>query len=77
VEVGGKASAQEGTQRSAVNRFLASEKARKILRRIERLIPPDRAITRFLQAERPEVVVASPFIFVLSQEVEYVKAARA
>jgi hypothetical protein len=64
-------------KRSAVNRLLASEKARKILRQIEPLIPPDQAVTRFLRAERPEIVVASPFIFILSQELEYVKAARA
>lgn len=68
---------RKALKRRAFNRFLASEQTRKILRRIEPFIPPDRAVTRFLQAERPEILVASPFIFFYSEEVEYVKAARA
>jgi hypothetical protein len=68
---------RKALKKRAVDRFLATEKARKILRQIELLIPSDRAVTRFLQAERPDVVIASPFIFILSQELEYVKAARA
>jgi hypothetical protein len=47
------------------------------LRWLERLIPPDRAITEWLRTHQPDAVVASPYIFPLSREVEYIKAARA
>jgi hypothetical protein len=45
------------------------------LRQFERIVPPDTAITAWLQHNRPDVVVASPVLMPASDEVEYVKAA--
>ena len=64
-------------KRKPVARLLPRPEIRRLLRRIERLIPPDRAITEWLKTHQPDVVVASPYIFPLSREVEYIKAARA
>ncbi len=47
------------------------------MKRIETLVPPDPGITRWLEDYRPDVVVASPFIFPVSKELEYIKAAKA
>jgi hypothetical protein len=57
-------------------RVLGSDGLQKALRQMERFIPPDRAICDWLRAQAPSVVVASPFIFSLSEELEYVKAAK-
>ena len=56
---------------------VASGPARSALRAVERLAPPDRGITRMLKEASPDVVVASPLNMRYSEEVEYVKAARA
>lgn len=60
-----------------IARLLAKPGFRRLLRMVELLIPPDRAIKDWLRTNQPDVVVASPYIFPLSREVEYVKAARA
>jgi len=57
-------------------RILGSDWFQKSLKQVERFIPPDRAICDWLQAQAPSIVVASPFIFSLSEELEYVKAAK-
>jgi hypothetical protein len=59
-----------------IGRLLPKPGFRRLLRRIESLIPPDRAIRDWLRMNQPDVVVASPYIFPLSREVEYIKAAR-
>jgi hypothetical protein len=46
------------------------------LRRLEEAIPPSRRITRFVEAQRPDVVLASPVIEFASSQVEYLKSAR-
>jgi hypothetical protein len=49
----------------------------RTLRGLERIIPPDPAVTRHLAVNKPDVVVASPFINPVSKELEYIKAAEA
>ena len=63
-------------KRKPIARLLAMPGFRRLLRQIEFLIPPDHAIKDWLRMKEPDVVVASPYIFSLSREVEYVKAAR-
>jgi hypothetical protein len=60
-----------------VLRFLSRQRIHRTLKRIETLVPPDPGIVRWLEIYRPDVVVASPFIFPSSKELEYVKAAKA
>jgi hypothetical protein len=64
-------------KRKPITRLLPKPGFRRLLRRIESLIPPDRAIRDWLRTKQPDIVVASPYIFPLSGEVEYIKAARA
>jgi hypothetical protein len=59
-----------------VLRFLSRQRIHAALKRIETLIPPDPGIMRWLENDRPDVVVASPFIFPASKELEYIKAAK-
>lgn len=47
----------------------------QVLSQADRLIPPDRMITRDLKRCRPDVIVASPYIYGRSLEKEYVRAA--
>jgi hypothetical protein len=56
--------------------FLHHPAVYQILRRAERLAPPDRAITQSLQEMRPDVVVASPMLMARSDEQEYIRAAK-
>ena len=49
----------------------------KVLRTIERLIPPDSRITAALTASAPDLVAVSPLVDPSSDEVEYLKAAQA
>jgi hypothetical protein len=50
----------------------------QFLKKVERIVPPDRAIKDWLRQHRPDVVVASPYVFHNSfRELEYVKAAQA
>ncbi len=60
-----------------VLRFLSRQRIHGVLKRIEALVPPDPGIMRWLEDYRPDVVVASPFIFPVSKELEYIKAAKA
>lgn len=57
-------------------RLLGSDWLQRRLTQVERFIPPERAICDWLQRQAPRIVVASPFIFSLSEELEYVKAAK-
>jgi hypothetical protein len=60
-----------------VRAALKAPLAWQALRMVERLTPPDAAIVRWLQSNRPDVVVASPVIIPRTDEVEYLKAAAA
>ena len=46
------------------------------LRRLEEAIPTSRRVTRYIAAERPDAVLASPVIEFASSQVEYLKSAR-
>jgi hypothetical protein len=67
---------RKGLKKPVTAKLLASRKTRNLLKRLERMIPPDPTIVQWLEKHRPHVVVASPFIFPDSREVEYVKAAK-
>jgi hypothetical protein len=65
-------------RRSKLARSLAGSRLAQVgLRTYERMVPPDKDITRWLKANRPDVVVATPMNMRFCEEVEYVKAARA
>ena len=53
-------------------RFIANR-----LRAIERAIPPDPAIVRQIASQSPDLVLVTPLIELGSDQVEYIKAARA
>lgn len=57
-------------------RLLAQPISIRLLRLVERIAPPDRAIMQWLQESAPDVIFASPFITPGSLELEYVKAAK-
>ncbi|MGD9080801.1 MAG: hypothetical protein PVG96_15750 [Desulfobacterales bacterium] len=59
------------------NKVFAYQLVFHFLKSIARRIPPDPAILSWLEAHRPDVVVASPYIVPRTAEVEYVQAARA
>jgi hypothetical protein len=61
----------------AARSLVASQPMESVLRAFECLAPPDAGISRWLEKNRPDVVVASPIDMRFSEEVEYVKAARA
>ena len=61
----------------AVRKLMASGPVKQGLRYFERLIPSDRNIKDWLESARPDVVVASPTNMGYSEEVEYIKAAKA
>ena len=61
----------------AARRWLLQPRPQQALRWVERRAPPDRAILAWLSEHRPDVVLASPYIMAMSEEVEYVKAALA
>jgi hypothetical protein len=44
--------------------------------RIERALPPDPRVVRFLQRLKPDVLLVTPLIDLASDQVEYIKAAR-
>ena len=58
-------------------KILASAATQAALRAFEGLVPADTEITRRLRRSRPDVVVASPVNYRYSEEVEYIKAAKA
>lgn len=64
------------TSRPAL-RLLARPPVQRMLERVEVLVPPSPRVMRALEQRPPDVLVASPFIFGDSPEVEYVKAAGA
>lgn len=53
-----------------------AERLQGRLARLEEAIPTSRPVTRFVAAQRPDVVVASPVIEFASSQVEYLKSAR-
>ena len=48
----------------------------KILEWIEDLVPPDPAITEFIQSRQPDLLICSPLNLRYSEEAEYAKAAK-
>jgi hypothetical protein len=48
----------------------------RVLRAIERAIPPDPAIVQLVANQKPDVVLVTPLIELGSDQVEYIKAAR-
>jgi hypothetical protein len=67
---------RKALKRSVTRKLAAGDGTRNFLKGLEGLVPPDPNIARWLEKQRPDVVVASPFIFPDSEEVEYVKAAK-
>lgn len=59
------------------NRLLANRYIFQWFKWVEGRIPPDPAILSWLEAQRPDVVVASPYIVPRTGEIEYVQAAQA
>jgi len=59
-----------------IRKLLFSQRIQNALCKWEEWLGPDRAITRELQEMRPNVVVASPYIYSHSLEVDYLKAAK-
>jgi hypothetical protein len=60
-----------------IMKILALSGIYQTLRRFEGMIPPDASITKWLATNKPDVVVASPFINPVSRELEYIKSAKA
>jgi hypothetical protein len=56
--------------------FLRQKLVQFVLRLLEKITPPVRNISTWLQEARPDVVVLSPLVSPNSMEVEYLKAAR-
>jgi hypothetical protein len=59
------------------NKLLANRRVFQLLKWLERRIPPDPTILRWLKDNRPDVVVASPYIVPRTGEIDYIQAARA
>ena len=53
-----------------------SQRALTRLRRLEAAIPTSRRVTRYIAAQRPDAVLASPVIEFASSQIEYLKSAR-
>jgi hypothetical protein len=49
---------------------------RQTLLHAENLIPPEESIVNWLKEQSPDVVIASPYIYPHSREIEYIKAAK-
>jgi hypothetical protein len=49
----------------------------RIVRGLERAIPPNDAVAAFLRKEQPDLLLVTPLLYFGSQQVEYVRAARA
>ena len=58
-------------------RWLAQPAIQNRLRQVEGKIPPSKQILEWLKENQPDVVLASPLVAVHSEELEYVKAAKA
>ena len=50
---------------------------RQIVRGLERAVPPNEAVAAFLRKEQPDLLLVTPLLYFGSQQVEYVRAARA
>jgi hypothetical protein len=59
-----------GRRLVASNSFLAA------YRRLQAHLPADRCLVRVVEGERPDVVVACPFIYRTTNDVEYIRAAQ-
>jgi hypothetical protein len=53
-----------------------SERTLSLLARLEEAVPTSRRVTRFVAAQRPDVVLASPVTEFASSQIEYLKSAR-
>jgi hypothetical protein len=60
----------------AILQMLAGDRIQRHLRRIESAIPPVPEIVQWLREYKPDVVIASPFVNPLSEDLEYIKAAK-
>lgn len=60
----------------AGRRAVSSDAAWTAYRELQRRLPPDPALLAQVAAARPDVVVACPFIYTMSADVEYVRAAQ-
>lgn len=71
----------QGVQRFARLPIVRTRAGLKLMTRalhvIERAVPPDPAIVRLVASQRPDVVLVTPLIELGSDQVEYLKAARA
>ena len=68
---------ERAIRRRSARAILASRPVRAFLKAFERLAPADAGILEWLREHRPDVVVASPANMPLSDEVDYIKAAKA
>jgi hypothetical protein len=57
--------------------ILATNSAQSFLGAVENFVPPDKKIIRSLSEKKPDIVIASPVNMRFSEEVEYIKAAKA
>ncbi len=49
----------------------------RVIRGLERAVPPNDAVEAFLRKEQPDLLLVTPLLYFGSQQVEYVRAARA
>lgn len=61
---------------SAIRKWLFGPTVQRFLRYLERHIPVDKGIVHHLTSAKADVLVASPYIYGKSLEVDYIKAAR-
>ncbi len=59
-----------------IQQIASAPEFQEILRTIETMAPPDKAILNWLKENRPDAVVATPMNLLSCSEVEYVKAAK-
>jgi hypothetical protein len=57
-------------------RVVSSDRFLRAYRALQAVLPADATLVRQVARERPDVLVACPFIYTLSADVEYVRAAR-
>ena len=60
----------------AGRRLMASDSFLAAYRRLQAHLPADRCLVRVVEGERPDVVVACPFIYRTTNDVEYIRAAQ-
>ncbi|HEB73571.1 MAG TPA: hypothetical protein ENI77_13265 [Nitrospirae bacterium] len=59
-----------------VKKILNSVVGKAVFRYLERVIPEDKTILAWLQKNKPDVVIACPYIFSAVGEIDYVKSAK-